>query len=84
MRKHDADIKALFTQAGRPVEIDGRTCYGIHFFDSEEKADLYGRAIALRGDTYNGGYSHGRPCGRDESWDYVRKDGVKLYGVTVA
>lgn len=79
-----SDAAELFKRAGRPVEIDGRICFGIHYFDSEEKAELYGQAIRLRGDAYNGGYNHGRACGRDDSWDYVRKDGVKLYGVTVA
>lgn len=78
------EIAALLKQAGPPVEIDGRICFGIHYFDTEEKADAYGQAVRLRGDTYNGGYSHGASCGRDKSWDYVRKDGVKLYGVTVA
>lgn len=78
------EIQKLLTQSGRPVEMDSRICFGIHFFDTEEKAKAYGEAIRLRGDTYNGGYSHGASCGRDKSWDYVRKDGVKLYGVTVA
>ena len=78
------EIHKLLTQAGRPVEMDSRICFGIHFFDTEEKAKAYGEAIRLRGETYNGGYSHGASCGRDKSWDFVRKDGVKLYGVTVA
>jgi hypothetical protein len=78
------EIHELLLKAGRPVEMDSRICFGIHFFDTEEKANFYGQAIRLRGDTYNGGYSHGASCGRDKSWDYVRKDGVKLYGVTVA
>jgi hypothetical protein len=78
------EIHELLLKAGRPVEMDSRICFGIHFFDTEEKAKAYGEAVRLRGDTYNGGYSHGASCGRDKSWDYVRKDGVKLYGVTVA
>ena len=60
-----------------PVEIDERTCFGIVWFDTEEAADAYAKVVTDKGTTYNGGWFHGMPCGRDKSWD---RDG--LFAVT--
>lgn len=74
---------ALLAIAGTPVERDERICFGIHYFDTELKANAYAEYIVRRGDTYNGGWYHGMACGRDEGWDYTTKAGTKLYAVTV-
>ena len=37
-------------------------------------AETAGKAINKRGDTVNGGFMHGMPCGRAKSHDYKRED----------
>lgn len=64
-----------------PDEVDNRICFGIAYFKKEADADRYAAYVRDRGITYNGGWMDGKPCGRDNTWDYV-KDGVKLYAVT--
>lgn len=54
------------------VDWDVRICFAIRWFDSEEAADAYDKVVKAEGRTYNGGYFHGSPLGRDKSWD--RKD----------
>lgn len=71
-------------KAGEPVDRDARTCFGVHFFDTKEKADAYDIYIFHRGDTYNGGWFHGMACRRDTRFDYINEAGVQLYAVTVA
>lgn len=69
----------------KPVKVDSRTCFGISYYATEEDAERVGAYIAKRGDTYNGGWYHGMPCGRDASWDYTNKEtNQKLYAVTTA
>lgn len=64
------------------VKHDSRVAFGIDFYDSEAEADAAG---AKDCGTYNGGYFHGRACGRDKSFDHTdRATGKKLYAVTVA
>lgn len=66
-----------------PVKHDGRICFGIMFFTSEEDAQLAASIVRKQGRTYNGGYFHGMPCGREKSRDYFDKElGVQLYAVT--
>jgi hypothetical protein len=65
------------------VEYDSRICFGIALFDDEAKADEYAAEVKAKGFTYNGGWYHGMPCGRDKSWDHEDKvTGVKLFAVT--
>ena len=64
-------ITALAKKAGRPSDIDSRICFGIEFYDSEEKAFYATLVTQLQGNTYNGGWFHGMACGRDSSFDYV-------------
>ncbi len=64
-------------QLPKAVKVEGRTCFGISWFDTEEKADRYAAWVVEKGITYNGGFYHGRPCGRDKTGD---KDG--LFAVT--
>jgi hypothetical protein len=65
-----------------PVKRDSRICFGISFFASEEDADRYGAHVRERGDTYNGGWSHGAACGRDSSFDYDDAQHGRLFAVT--
>lgn len=63
------------------VEGESRCCFGIKWFDDEAKADAYAAEVRAEGRTYNGGWYHGLPCGRDKTWDRL-VDGVQLYAVT--
>lgn len=62
-------------------DMEVRICFGIKWFYSEAEADAYAAYVREKGFTYNGGWFHGMPCGRDKSFD---KDGPKgrLYAVT--
>jgi hypothetical protein len=65
-----------------PVKVDSRICFGIMYFTSEADADLMGKHVMEQGRTYNGGYMHGVPCGREASRDYVDAELGQLYAVT--
>lgn len=69
------------TKLPAPCATESRICFGISWFDSEEKADRYAAHVRANGDTYNGGWLHGTPCGRDASFDRT-VDGVKQFAVT--
>jgi len=64
------------------VYYDGRICFGIALFDDESKADAYDTKVRAKDTRYNGGWFHGRPCGRDKSWDTDHESGIKLFAVT--
>ena len=64
-------LKRLLKLAGSPADIDSRICFGIYFYDSEEKARIATLITQVQGNTYNGGWFHGMPCGRDTSFDYI-------------
>lgn len=71
------------TSLPKPYKIDSRICFGISYFDNEKDADTYAAHVRSLGLTYNGGWFHGMPCGRDKSFDHIEKDtGVQLYAVT--
>lgn len=64
------------------VKEEQRICFGLRWYDSEQEAIAYGEEVRKQGITYNGGWFHGRPCGRDPSWDYTDETGRRLYAVT--
>lgn len=64
-------IQRLAKARGPYKDMDSRICFGIEFYDSEEKANLGHIISRLMGNTYNGGWFHGMSCGRDTSFDYV-------------
>jgi hypothetical protein len=67
------------------VKHDSRICFGIDYFATEAEAEAAAAIVRERGDTYNGGYFDGMPCGRDSGFDHVDSDtGKKLYAVTVS
>lgn len=63
------------------VKWDVRICFAIKWFATEEDALTYDEHVRKQGITYNGGFYHGRPCGRDKSWD-TEENGKALYAVT--
>lgn len=67
----------------QPVRYDSRSCFGIKWYATEAEADEVGAQVTASGATYNGGFFHGRSCGRDPSFDYVDSVFGPLYAVTV-
>jgi hypothetical protein len=65
-----------------PAKFDSRICFAIAYFTSEADAAVYAAMVRKRGDTYNGGYFHGMPCGRDTGWDHVDPALGPLFAVT--
>ena len=65
-----------------PVKTDSRICFSIQFFTSEADADAYAAYVRKMGITYNGGFFHGMPCGRDSTWDRFDPELGPLYAVT--
>jgi len=65
----------------QPVKTESRTCFGIAWFATEAEADKAHEIVRKAGRTYNGGFFHGRLCGRDRAYDIV-VDGRKLFAVT--
>lgn len=68
----------------KTVLVESRICFGIEWFATESEADTAHDLIRGRGDTYNGGFFHGMPCGRDKGHDRDHPELGKIYAVTVA
>lgn len=66
----------------KPVLSAQRICFGISWFKTEEDAQKYHEEVQKDGRTYNGGFFHGMPCGRDTGFDFVHKEHGQLYAVT--
>lgn len=70
-------------QLPKPFKTDYRICFALAFFETEEDAETFGRHQKESGSTYNGGFYHGSPCGRDATWDHTDPDSGKfLYAST--
>lgn len=65
-----------------PVKTDSRISFGIEFYATEAEAERRGQQVRTQGDTYNGGWLHGKVCGRDPSFDYLDPEHGRLYAVT--
>lgn len=65
-----------------PVKFDSRICFAIAYFSSEKDAAAYDAHVREKGYTYNGGWFHGMPCGRDKTWDHVDPKLGPLFAVT--
>lgn len=52
-----------------PVRTESRNCFGISYFSTEEEAEAFARIVVEQGQTYNGGFYHGLPCGRSKALD---------------
>jgi len=66
----------------KPAKFDSRICFSIAYFTTEGEAQAYAADVARRGCTYNGGWFHGMPCGRDTQWDHRDPALGMLYAVT--
>ena len=64
------------------VKYRAGCAFSIRWFATEEDANIMGAAVRASGATYNGGYYHGRPCGRDETFDYIDPVLGQIYAVT--
>ena len=60
------------------VKKDYRNCHGVVWFDTEQAAV---RAGSKDCGTFNGGWFHGMPGGRDKGFD-CEIDGVQCYAVS--
>lgn len=65
-----------------PDKTESRICFGIAYFKSEDNANRFHDHVREQGDTKNGGWFHGTPCGRDTGFDYVDDELGQLYAVT--
>ena len=70
------------TAVPTPVKLDSRICFAIAYFTSEADAIAYDAHVRATGQTYNGGWFDGMPCGRDKGWDYVDATLGQLFAVT--
>ena len=68
--------------SNKVLKSDGRICFGIEWFGSEEDAMERDKEVRAAGRSYNGGFFHGMSCGRDSSFDYEDKELGKLFAVT--
>jgi len=68
----------------QPVKVDSRICFAISYYATEADANLVAADVQRRGQTYNGGFFHGMPCGRDPFRDYDDPVLGRLYAVTGA
>lgn len=75
------EVRMGVVTEGRSYD-DSRICFSIMFFEQESDADKVATEVRKRGRTYNGGFFHGSPCGREKGYDYVDKDGVRWHAVT--
>jgi hypothetical protein len=62
----------MSTNLPGPARFHAGICVNWLIFDNEADAVAWGEHIRRRGDTYNGGMYHGRPCGdvdrRGDEW----------------
>jgi len=79
-----AQIRKTITTTPTPVKIDSRISFGLAYFTTEADANAYATMVEQRGDTRNGGWFHGEPCGREPGFDYIDPTLGKLYAVSEA
>lgn len=53
----------------KPVRSESRICFGLEWYATLEEAEQVAAYARSRGETYNGGYMHGAPCGRRPEFD---------------
>lgn len=87
MPKTESEREALFAAKAvareKRIDEEQRIAFGITWFASEEDAQAYSAAVRACGVTYNGGWFHGMPCGRETRFDRKDADGnVTAFAVT--
>jgi hypothetical protein len=60
---------------------ESRICFALKWYDDEITANQAAEYVKAQGYTYNGGFFHEKPCGREPSFDF-EKNGKKLYAVS--
>lgn len=68
--------------ASRAVRREERICFGLAWFADEADANAYAAEVKAAGNTYNGGFFHGMPCGRESHFDYNDPERGRLYAVS--
>jgi hypothetical protein len=61
---------------------DGRIAFSLYMFTNEDDANTCAREVERQGNTYNGGWMHGRACGREDRFDYTDNVGVRWFAVS--
>lgn len=74
--------KPVTSPLPEPAKTEQRICFGIYYFDTKAKADKAAKIIREAGNTYNGGWYDGKPCGREKHFDYTDLELGQLYAVT--
>ena len=65
------------------IRTEQRICFGLKYFDDEAEAQAEGDRMRKAGYTFNGGWFHGKPCGRETQFDYFDKEiGKELFAVS--
>lgn len=75
-------IKQLISISGYRVFSEDLFCHKVLYFDDPLKANAFGLAVSIRGDSYIGGPHNGTKCGRDKSFDKIDRAYGKVYAVT--
>ena len=69
-----------------PVHLDARISFTLLYYDTPEVPARAAEATRVAGNTYNGGWFHGEPCGRETQFDHVPaggpNKGKRLYAVS--
>lgn len=80
------DVPMEWPKSARPPRgqfyYDSRICFGIIYFNNNDDARTCDKRVRGQGLTYNGGFFHGMPCGREPDRDYTDANGVRWYAVT--
>lgn len=61
------------------VKTEGRSCFGLEWYDNEAEAIARGKEVRERGDKVNGGFMDGAACDRAPEHDVQGQ----LYAVRV-
>jgi hypothetical protein len=69
-RERDRQLKAYWAALATAAKQEERRCFGIAWFATEAEAQVFAQAVRALGRTYNGGFFHGAPCGRNPGFDH--------------
>ena len=65
------------------AKYSGRVCFTLVWYTNRRVAEKAGQLSRSAGNRYNGGWFDGKPCGREEQFDYVDKKLGRLYAVSL-
>ena len=81
LKRAEAQARAWRLLA-KAIEQEGRICFGLAWYGTETEAEEAAKAVQEAGHTYNGGYFHGMPCGREKQFDYDHPQAGRRYAVS--